>query len=66
MVTAQTFVGLSPELVAFVFSVLVLMVGVFRPGSTGLTAGLAAAGSLAAFAVTAVLLALRFEGSFFG
>ncbi len=66
MVTAQTFVGLSPELVAFVFSVLVLMVGVFRPGSTGFTAGLAAAGSLAAFAVTAVLLSTRFEGSFFG
>ena len=66
MVTAQTFVGLSPEIVAFVFSVLVLMVGVFRPGSPGLTAGLAAAGSLFAFAVTGVLLALRFEGSFFG
>jgi NADH-quinone oxidoreductase subunit N len=66
VVTAQTFVGLSPEIVAFVFSVLVLMVGVFRPGSPGLTAGLAAAGSLFAFAVTAVLLALRFEGSFFG
>src|SRR5215216_7277738 len=42
------------------------MVGDFRPGSPGFTAGLAAAGSLAAFAVTAVLLALRFEGSFFG
>ncbi len=66
MVTAQTFVGLSPELVTFVFSVLVLMVGVFTPGSPGVTAGLAAAGSLAAFAVTAVLLVTRFEGSFFG
>jgi len=66
VVTAQTLVGLSPEIVAFLFSVLVLMVGVFRPGSPGFTAGLAAAGSLAAFAVTAVLLALRFEGSFFG
>ena len=66
MVTAQTFVGLSPELVAFVFSVLVLMVGVFKPGSAGLTTGLAAAGSLAAFAVTVALLASRFEGSFFG
>ena len=43
MVTAQTFVGLSPEIVAFLFSVLVLMVGVFRPRSSVLTAGLAAA-----------------------
>ena len=66
MVTAQTFVGLSPEIVAFLFSVLVLMVGVFRPRSSVLTAGLAAAGSLVTFAVTALLLATRFEGSFFG
>src|SRR5919107_5427159 len=42
------------------------MVGVFKPGSAGLTTGLAAAGSLAAFAVTVALLASRFEGSFFG
>ena len=66
MVTAQTFVGLSPEIVAFLFSVLVLMVGVFKPRSSVLTAGLAAAGSLVTFAVTALLLATRFEGSFFG
>ncbi len=66
MVTTQTFVGLSPEIIMFLFSVLVLMVGVFRPRSYGLTAGLAAAGSLVAFTVTAVLLATGFEGSFFG
>ena len=66
MVTAETFVGLSPEIVAFLFSVLVLMVGVFKPRSPGFTAGLAAVGSLVAFAVAAALLALRFEGSFFG
>src|SRR5919202_121997 len=66
MVTAQTFVGLSPEIIMFLFSVLVLMVGVFRPRSYGLTSGLAAAGSLVAFAVTVVLLATGFEGSFFG
>src|SRR4051794_28527165 len=42
------------------------MVGVFRPGSSGLTAGLAAAGALISFAVTAVLLGTGFSGSFFG
>jgi NADH-quinone oxidoreductase subunit N len=65
-ITAGTFVGLLPEFVAFAFSVIVLMVGVFNPRASGLTTGLAAFGSLAAFAVTAVLLAIRFEGSFFG
>src|SRR5918992_5087466 len=55
-----------PEIVACAFSVIVLMVGVFNPRASGLTTGLAAFGSLAAFAVTAVLLAIRFEGSFFG
>ena len=66
MVTAQTFVGLLPELVAFVFSMLVLMVGVFNPRAVGLTTGLAAFGALATFGTTVVLLAARFEGSFFG
>src|SRR3712207_4377764 len=42
------------------------MFGVFNPRASGLTTGLAAFGSLAAFAVTTVLLATRFEGSFFG
>ena len=66
MVTGQTFVGLLPEIVAFLFSILVLMVGVFTPRAPGLTIGLAAFGALATFVVTVVLLAVRFEGSFFG
>ena len=66
MVTAQTFVGLLPEIVAFLFSITVLMVGVFVPRATWLTIGLAAFGALATFVVTIVLLAARFEGSFFG
>ena len=66
MVTGQTFVGLLPEIVAFLFSILVLMIGVFTPRTPGLTIGLAAFGALATFVVTVVLLAVRFEGSFFG
>ncbi|HLM76945.1 MAG TPA: NADH-quinone oxidoreductase subunit N [Rubrobacteraceae bacterium] len=65
-VTAGTFVALLPELVAFVFSIIVLMVGVFSPRTSGLTTGLAAFGSLATFAAAVLLLAARFEGSFFG
>jgi NADH-quinone oxidoreductase subunit N len=42
------------------------MVGVFVPRATWLTVGLAAFGTLATFMVTIVLLAVRFEGSFFG
>src|SRR5919107_1730683 len=42
------------------------MIGVFFPRATGLTTGLAAFGALATFVVTVVLLALRFEGNFFG
>ena len=66
MVTAQTFVGLLPEIVAFACSLLVLMVGVFYPRSAGAVAGLAAFGAAATFATAAVLLATRFEGEFFG
>ena len=66
MVTAQTFLGLLPEIVAFLFSITVLMLGVFVPRATGLTSGLAAFGALATFVVTVVLLAARFEGSFYG
>ena len=66
MVTAQTFVGLLPEIVAFLFSITVLMVGVFVPRAPGLTTGLAAFGALATFVVTVVLLAVGFEGRFFG
>ena len=64
MFTAQTFLGLSPEIVAFVFSMVVLLVGVFVPGARGLVAGLAALGAVATFVVTAVLLASGFEGEF--
>ena len=66
MITAQTFVGLIPELLVFVLSILVLMVGVFSPRATGLVTGLAATAALVTFISTAVLLATRFEGSFFG
>jgi NADH-quinone oxidoreductase subunit N len=66
VVTGQTFVGLLPEIVVFLFSITVLMVGVFLPRTTGLTTGLAACGTLATFVVTVVLLAVRFEGNFFG
>src|ERR671914_2451700 len=66
MVTGQTFVGLVPEIVVFLFSITVLMVGVFTPRTPGLTIGLAAFGALATFVVTVVLLAVRFEGNFFG
>jgi NADH-quinone oxidoreductase subunit N len=65
--TGETFIGLLPEIVAFLFAVAVLMVGVFVPRSPGLTAGLAALGALAGFAVTAVLLATGAgQGSFLG
>ena len=66
MVTGQTFVGLVPEIVVFLFSITVLMVGVFFPRAIRLTTGLAAFGALATFVVTVVLLALRFKGNFFG
>lgn len=66
MFTAQTFVGLLPELVAFLFSITVLMVGVFAPSARGLVAGLAALGAAATFVVAAVLLATGFEGVFLG
>jgi len=54
--TGTTLLGLLPELLAFVFSIIVLMVGVFVPRSSGLTAGLGALGVAAAFAAAAVLL----------
>jgi NADH-quinone oxidoreductase subunit N len=65
-IAAGTFVALSPEVLAFVSSMLVLMVGIFNPRSIVLTAGLAALGSLVTFAATVVLLAIGFQGSFFG
>ena len=66
MVTAQTFVGLLPEIVAFLFSMLVLMIGVLSPRALGFATGLAAFGALTTFVVTVILLTVRFEGSFFG
>jgi NADH-quinone oxidoreductase subunit N len=65
-VTPETFLGLLPELLAFGFALLVLMVGVFVPSSKGLTAGLAALGAAAVFVAAAVLFASGFSGSFFG
>ena len=64
MFTAQTFVGLLPEIVAFLFSIVVLMVGVFVPRAKGLVAGLAVLGAAATFVTAAVLLATGFEGEF--
>ena len=60
-VTPGTFLGLLPELVAFGFTVIVLLVGVFSPASKGITAGLAALGAAATFAAAAVLFAAGFH-----
>jgi NADH-quinone oxidoreductase subunit N len=65
-VTPETFLGLLPELLAFGFTVLVLLVGVFLPASKGLTGGLAALGAAATFVAAAALFASGFSGSFFG
>lgn len=63
---AETFLGLLPEIIATVFVILVLMVGVFAERNVGLVTGLAALGALAIFGSAAVLLATGFSGSFFG
>jgi len=65
-VSGQAFIALLPELVTTGFLILVLMVGVFREKNAGLTAGLAALGSLAVFGSAAGLLLSGFEGSYFG
>jgi NADH-quinone oxidoreductase subunit N len=65
-VSGQSFIALLPELVATAFVILVLMVGVFAARSVGLVTGLAALGSLAVLGSAAALLAVGFEGSFFG
>jgi NADH-quinone oxidoreductase subunit N len=65
-VTGQTFVALLPELIATVFLILVLMAGVFSDNNAGVSAGLAALGTLAVFGSAAVLLATGFSGSYFG
>ena len=65
-VTGGAFVALIPEIIALVFLIGVLMVGVFVERSPGLAAGLAAMGSLVVFGSTAALMAIGFSGSFFG
>jgi proton-translocating NADH-quinone oxidoreductase chain N len=66
VVTGQSIVALLPELISTGFLILVLLVGVFGESNAGISAGLAALGSLAVFGSAAVLLATGFSGSFFG
>ncbi len=65
-VTAQTLVGLLPEILATLFAIVTLLAGVFVPRSSGLVAGLAALGALVVFGSSAALLATGFSGEFFG
>lgn len=65
-VTGGAFIALLPELVALVFLITVLMVGVFMERSPGIVAGLAAMGSLVVFGAAAGLMVAGFSGSFFG
>jgi NADH-quinone oxidoreductase subunit N len=65
-ISGQTFIALLPELITTGFLILVLMVGVFGEKNVGLVTGLAALGSLAVFGSAAALLAVGFEGSYFG
>ena len=65
-VSGQSFVALLPELITTGFMILVLMVGVFGERNVGLVTGLAALGSLALFGSAAALLAVGFEGGYFG
>jgi NADH-quinone oxidoreductase subunit N len=65
-VSGQTFIAILPELLTTGFLILVLMVGVFGEKNVGLVAGLAALGTLAVFGSAAALLAVGFEGSYFG
>lgn len=64
--SAETFVGLIPEIIAAIFLLLVLMVGVFAERSAGLVSGITALGTVLIFASSAWLLASGFHGSFFG
>ncbi|MGF1470497.1 MAG: NADH-quinone oxidoreductase subunit N [Rubrobacteraceae bacterium] len=64
--TATTFVALIPEILAVVFLILVLMVGVFVERSPGISTGLAALGTLVIFGSAAYLMATGFTGEFFG
>ena len=65
-VSGQTFIAILPELVTTGFLILVLMVGVFGEKNVGLVTSLAALGTLAVFGSAVALLAVGFEGSFFG
>jgi proton-translocating NADH-quinone oxidoreductase chain N len=65
-VSGQSFIALLPELITTGFMILVLMVGVFGERNVGLVTGLAALGSLALFGSAAALLAVGFEGAYFG
>ena len=65
-VSGQSFIALLPELITTGFMILVLMVGVFGERNVGLVTGLAALGSLALFGSAAALLAVGFEGGYFG
>jgi len=65
-VTGQTFVALLPELISTGFLIVVLLVGVFGESNAGISAALAALGTLAVFGSAAVLLATGFSGAFFG
>ncbi|MDQ4105744.1 MAG: NADH-quinone oxidoreductase subunit N [Actinomycetota bacterium] len=65
-VTGETFVALIPEIVALVFLIAVLLIGVFVERSSGLVAGLAAMGSLVVLGSVAALMVAGFSGSFFG
>ena len=65
-VTGETFVALLPELVALVFLIATLMIGVFVERSPGIVAALAAMGSLVVFGSAAALMVVGFSGSYFG
>jgi NADH-quinone oxidoreductase subunit N len=65
-VTGQAFIALLPELISTGFLILVLMVGVYSDGNSGVAASLATIGTLAVFGSAAVLLATGFSGSYFG
>lgn len=64
--SAGAFIGLIPEIIAAIFLLLVLMVGVFAERAAGLVSGLAALGTVVIFGSSAWLLASGFHGSFFG
>lgn len=65
-VTAQALVGLLPEILATLFAIVTVLAGVFVPRSAGLSAGLAALGTVVVFGCSAALLATGFSGEFFG